>query len=766
MAQIGETELDVQALARALRRHAWLLALLAVIAMVGTYVGLGFVDPLYTADSRILIEERESPLTRPRDQAAPSSPDFDESAIQSQVEVLRSREIANAVIAKLELARRPEFDPARNPSVLRSLLVMLGLGEHPADASIDQRVMESYFERLTVYPLQKSRVIGIEFSASDPEVAAEVANAIADSFVVLQQDAKRQSAVAATAWLGQEIERLRQRVAEAEQAVADYRANRGLFNVERGVEGGNLSTQQLGDINAELARARAARAEAEARAQSVQSLLTDGGALEASQEVLNSQLVQRLRERQVALSAQRAELSTTLLPGHPRIRALDGQVANLGEQIRQEAEKILASLNTAARVAAARENSLVESLDAAKGDVSRSNDEEIELRALQRESVAQRELLESFLARYREAAARTDANYLPADARIISRAVPPREPSFPKKTMMAVAAGIAMLLLASAIMLMREFTSGRAFRVIGYGVPYSPARPPEPAPAAQPRIDHAYDDLPALVPAATAVEPELPFESGSPQAADATMAQDKPSAEDSLEAAAWPDEDELPSAEVADVPAAEVPVVGADAAAFDDSADFEADRPGAAELAEIISNPAVRLALFAGAEGGEGAGEIAYSAARVAAREKIRCILIDVGRRPSPALGEERPGLGELLSGEAAFGEAIRRDEDSGVHVIPLGTTGGNPPLQRMRLVVNALTHSYDKVIVVADRLDDWPDEFVRPDVAAVVCGPETSEEMRAEVYDSAIARGARNAIIVSYAGDSDGDGKEESAAA
>ena len=192
----------------------------------------------------------------------------------------------------------------------------------------------------------------------------------------------------------------------------------------------------------------------------------------------------------------------------------------------------------------------------------------------------------------------------------------------------------------------------------------------------------------------------------------------------------------------------------------------EADRPGAAELAEIISNPAVRLALFAGAEGGEGAGEIAYGAARVAARDKIRCILIDVGRRPSPALGEERPGLGDLLSGEAAFGEAIRRDEDSGVHVIPLGTTGGNPPLQRMRLVVNALTHSYDKVIVVADRLDDWPDEFVRPDVAAVVCGPETTEDMRTEVYDTAIARGARNAIIVSYASDLDSDGKEESAAA
>ena len=147
---------------------------------------------------------------------------------------------------------------------------------------IRQRVMEGYFERLSVYPLQRSRVIGVEFSASDPKVAADVANAIAEAFVDLQQDAKRQSAVAATAWLEQEIERLRARVAESEQAVADYRESHDLFDLERsgGVDAGSLSSQQLGDLNAELIRARAARAEAEARAEQVQSLLDTGIALE------------------------------------------------------------------------------------------------------------------------------------------------------------------------------------------------------------------------------------------------------------------------------------------------------------------------------------------------------------------------------------------------------------------------------------------------------------------------------------------------------
>ena len=194
MAQIGETELDVRALSRALWRKAWLLVLLAVAAAAGTYFGLGFVEPLYTADSRILIEQRESPLTRPREQTSESATDFDESAIQSQVEVLRSREIADAVIDKLDLSRRPEFDPATRPSLIGSLLVMLGIKEHPIEESIRQRVMDSYFERLSVYSVSKSRVIGLEFTAPNPSLAAEVANAVADAFVALQQGAKRESA--------------------------------------------------------------------------------------------------------------------------------------------------------------------------------------------------------------------------------------------------------------------------------------------------------------------------------------------------------------------------------------------------------------------------------------------------------------------------------------------------------------------------------------------------------------------------------------------
>jgi hypothetical protein len=191
------------------------------------------------------------------------------------------------------------------------------------------------------------------------------------------------------------------------------------------------------------------------------------------------------------------------------------------------------------------------------------------------------------------------------------------------------------------------------------------------------------------------------------------------------------------------------------------------DHPGSVELAEIIASPAVRLALFAGAAGGEGVGGIALATARDAAGENLRLVIMDLGSPPSPELGGyAQPGLGDLLSGDAAFGEVIAREETSRVHVIPLGAIGSNPPLQRLQLVIGALTHTYDKVLVVADKLGSWPHEHIRPDIAAIVCGPDASEEMRVRAYESALERGAKSAVIVRYSHDGGTDGLEASEAA
>ncbi|TJU93201.1 MAG: chain-length determining protein, partial [Mesorhizobium sp.] len=140
-------------------------------------------------------------------------------------------------------------------------------------------------------------------------------------------------------------------------------------------------------------------------------------------------------------------LSTTLLDNHPRIRALKSQLADLNGQIRNEAQKILKGLATQAQTAKAREDQLVQEVNTLKAASARAGEQQVELDALQRDANAQRQQLESYMASYREAASRADRNYLPVDARLLSKAQVPTEPYFPKIGPITGAAAAASLLL-------------------------------------------------------------------------------------------------------------------------------------------------------------------------------------------------------------------------------------------------------------------------------------------------------------------------------
>ena len=435
-----------------------------LVALAVTALALGFAavaTPLYKAETRILIETRESVFTRPDSNGENERPLLDEEGIASQVEVMLSTDILKTVAAKLDLSRLPEFDDAADMSTLSRLLVIAGLKADPNEVPPEERVLKNFREKLSIYRVEKSRVIVIEMSSEDPKLAASIPNALADAYIAVQGAAKLQSNSEATDWLAPEIDSLSKRVKEAEQKVANFRAQSDLLI---GQNNSVLATQQLSELSSELSRVRASRGAAEANAESVRAVLKSGGSLDALPDVMSSVLIQRLRERQVQLKADIADLSTTLLENHPRIRALRSQLADLDRQIRTEAENILKGLGAEARTAQMREQQLVADLNALKAESARAGEEEVELRALEREANAQRQLLESYMARYREASSRGEGKYLPADARIFSRAVTPSEPYFPKALPIAGAAFVGSLLVMVILTLMQELFSGRAMR--------------------------------------------------------------------------------------------------------------------------------------------------------------------------------------------------------------------------------------------------------------------------------------------------------------
>ena len=459
MSRVGPEENDVDIDIGRIASAIWarkLTVLLTTVAFAGIGFGLAtIVPPTYKADTQILIENRESNFTRNGTSGTYADGTLSPESVESQVSLMTSAEILGDVADRFKLAQRPEFSPST------SLVDRIITRVRPESDSPPGEIIEKMREKLQVYRKENQRVLVIEFSSHDPALARDVPNAIADEYLSRQKGALLTSNNNATGWLEQEIADLRSSVKDAEGKVAAYRAKSNLLI---GQNQNVLATQQLSEIATELSRTRAARAGAESRAASVQNAIERGIALDTVAEVLASPTVQALREREVALKAEIADLSTTLLENHPRIRSLRSQRRDLDTEIAREAAKVRASLETEADSARQREVALTAEMERLKSESAKAGTQAVELSSLEREADSQSQLLESYLTRYREAIARGSRDYLPVDARVFSQAQLPAEPYFPKVLPITAAAGVAGFLLASIVLLLRELFSGRALK--------------------------------------------------------------------------------------------------------------------------------------------------------------------------------------------------------------------------------------------------------------------------------------------------------------
>ncbi len=249
-----------------------LLAAAAAFAVVNT------ITPRYRSESRLLLETHENVFMRAEaDKNNGDRNTLDPEAVTSQTQLVLSRDLAREVIKKEKLANLPEFDPAvgRMP-VWQAILAMLGIGHNPA-MSAEERTLESYYDRLNVYAVDKSRVIGIDFDSANPDLASRVANTIAETYLRMQQAAKQEQTRAAGEWLAGEITGLRSKVSDAEAKVDAYRAK---VNLYPGSNNTSLSAQQLTEINSQIAAASGQKADLEARAKQLRELIRSGKPIE------------------------------------------------------------------------------------------------------------------------------------------------------------------------------------------------------------------------------------------------------------------------------------------------------------------------------------------------------------------------------------------------------------------------------------------------------------------------------------------------------
>jgi polysaccharide biosynthesis transport protein len=658
-------DLDLRALGQALmRKKIWILGPTLLVAVL-SIVAVNLVTPRYKSEARILIDGRENIFLRPNGERAEERNALDAEAVTSQVQLLLSRDLAREVIKKNKLADLPEFDPVlRGISPLKSILALFGIGRDPFSLTPEERVLDAYFDRYTAYAVDKSRVVVIEFQSRDPELAARVANSIADGYLVMQQNARQQQAKSASQWLAGEIDSLRKKVADAESRVEDFRSKSSLFV---GTNNTTLSNQQMGELNTQLNNARALKSDAESKARLIREMLQSGKPIEAS-EVLNSELIRRLAEQRVTLRGQLAEQSSTLLDGHPRIKELKAQLAALDNQIREEASKVSRSLDNDARIAGGRVEGLSASLEQLKKQATSTNGQDVQLRALEREAKAQRDLLESYLAKYREANTRENIDAAPADGRIISRASVSNTPAYPKKLPIVLIATLATLMLSAGTIATGELLRMTAPRLMA------------------PRAEVEFAASPPAV--------------DMPAAAAATSA--------TATAAIMPDPD--PQAGVSG-PDGPIEITEIEQLARD-----LRDAGEAARKVTVLGNASSESITWT-----------ALKLARLIARD-AKVVVVDLSAAlptiSAASADPMAPGLAELMLGEASFSQIITKDRLSRVHLVSAGRPGSDRALlqsPRLALAIDALLRVYDHVLLDAGTASDLPAELLTAQARAVV---------------------------------------------
>jgi succinoglycan biosynthesis transport protein ExoP len=651
---------DIAELFRILRRRQWI-----IVGTVVLFTGLaGLISfqltPQYTAVAKIMIDARKERVVDI--QAVLSGLNPDATMMESEIEVLTSRSLAERVVRQLHLDDDPDFNPALSITKKKSWLQGLSPFDwlpkewrevlHPSPptpqlTAADQKhealshVVDQFLARLRVTAIGRSLVMSIAYVLPDPAKAARIANTLAEQYLVSQLEAKFDATKRANDWLAQRLDGLRQQVEVSENAVVAYQAKHNLAVTAQT----DVTTQQLTELSTQLTLSRAETAAAEARLGQVEGLVRRGGA-ESAAEVLNSPLIQKLREEESALQRKLSELATRYGDRHPRIINARAEIAQLHNSIENEVAKIVQNLRNQVQVARARQEALSNDVQHLKEQANEVKGAEVELGQLKREAQANRTLYDTFLARFKET--KQEQGIDQPDARIISTADIPAALTYPKKSLIVALAAAASLWLGIFLAFIVE------------------------------RLDSGFRGAEQIRTAAgLSTLALIPYQG--------RLGRRK-----------------RPEAFVVAKPASQL-------------AESIRTLLAGVLLSDIDTVP--RTVLVTSALPGEGKTAISVLLARVAALGGKRTLLIDCDvRRPSiqrvlypkPQAGAERDqppiGLSDVLTEQVSFNEAIFADKETGLHVLFAGHGVPNPEnlvhSKHLAGLLEMVTERYDLVII------------------------------------------------------------------
>lgn len=404
---------------------------IAASALAMTLLALAYIavaKPTYTAVATILLDPRDSRATG-LDTVLPGL-GADSAAISSQVAVIGSIDLLGAVFDDLHLADDPEF----------------GGGE--GSKSSREAVFERFRGKVSVDREGLTYVIDVSFKSSDRDKAARVVNAIVGRYRASLSGEKENANSEANTLLNARIGDLEKAVSDSEREVQDFKFKNHIFDAGAG---GTLQSQ-IDQFAQQLVAAQNASARAQTQYDQAVAAGTGPDGLARLSEILNSNTADRLRDDYNQRAAALANSEVALGPRHPTITAMSAELARIRGLMAAEAARITAELKAQRDLAVKNVAQIQARLAQLRDEANQSDLAQVQLRQLQRKADAARSVLDDFLKRSQETQHMEGMQI--SQVRVLSAAVPPVQPTWPKPKLILPVAALFGLMLGGALALM------------------------------------------------------------------------------------------------------------------------------------------------------------------------------------------------------------------------------------------------------------------------------------------------------------------------
>jgi succinoglycan biosynthesis transport protein ExoP len=454
-AQGGQQTLDIVEYWRAISKRRWSILGLTVLVAILAALVVSNMRPLYRGTATLLIEQGKNRTVSIEEVYSQGL--LQREHYQTQVEILKSEELARKAINKLKLVSHPDYDPRQVPPSWLSRITGASAANDEikrTDAEVLKGVVQKFRANLQVQLVRNSQLAQISFVSPDKELAANVPNILAETYIESDLDARMAMTQKASEWLRERMGELRSKVDTAEKSLQDYRDRERIVDAKGLALSG--ASRQLEELTRSLVESRQKRAEAEAAYSMVQQV--KAGRTQASYDsvpaVLRHPLVQRMKEQEAEADRRLSDAAKRYGPEHPRMVQAKAELEAAKESTRKQVEIVIAGLAKEYEAARANESAVERALGQSKADIQGINRKEFQLGVLEREVQQNRNLYDMFVNRLKETSAAGDLQS--TVARVVDPATVPSNPFAPNKQQIVGIAAIVTLILAGMLALLLD----------------------------------------------------------------------------------------------------------------------------------------------------------------------------------------------------------------------------------------------------------------------------------------------------------------------